>query len=304
MSEPPSPAAAAHLPVLADPVAEYLLANGPAVIVDATLGLGGHAERLLRDRPELRIIGLDVDHANLESARERLDPVAERVTTRQANFAELRTLLDDLGVDAVDGILADLGFSTNQMADSSRGLSFELDGPLDMRLDRRLGQTAADLVNGLSEGQLADLLYLQSQERHSRKISRRICQVRRQGRINSTLQLARLVASAVAGRSAASRFRIHPATRTFMALRMAVNHEIESLAALLEQAPECLKSGGRVAIISFHSGEDRRVKEDFRDRALRRVYRPITKKPVTPTDEEARVNPRSRSAKLRVAERL
>jgi 16S rRNA (cytosine1402-N4)-methyltransferase len=173
---------------------------------------------------------------------------------------------------------------------------------LDMRLDDRLRTTAADLVNGLPEGELADLLYFQSQEPGSRRISKRICQARRQGRINSTVMLARLVASALGQDPDARRGRIHPATRTFMALRMAVNHEIDSLRSFLEQAPAALIPGGRLAIISFHSGEDRLVKDDFRRRAAAGGYRLLTKKPVTASPAEIDHNPRSRSAKLRAIE--
>jgi 16S rRNA (cytosine1402-N4)-methyltransferase len=173
-----------------------------------------------------------------------------------------------------------------------------------MRLDRRQRVTAADLVNGLPEGELADLLYVQSQERGSRRIARRICQARRQGRLNSTVMLARLVASALGRDPASRRSRIHPATRTFMALRMAVNQEMESLRRLLIQAPRCLRVGGRVAVISFHSGEDRMVKADFRLRCRAGAYRLLTKKPIVAGTQERAENPHSRSAKLRVAELL
>jgi 16S rRNA (cytosine1402-N4)-methyltransferase len=221
----------------------------------------------------------------------------------RANFAELKEVLYRVGKREAGAILADLGVSSNQIGVPTKGLSFELDGPLDMRLDDRLKTSAADLVNGLSEGELADLLYFQSQESGSRRISKRICQARRHGRINSTVQLARLVASALGQDPDARRGRIHPATRTFMALRMAVNHELESLRQFLAQAPEVLQAGGRLAVISFHSGEDRIVKEDFRRRSAEGMYQLVTKKPVTATPEEIGRNPRSRSAKLRIVEK-
>ncbi len=293
-----------HVPVLADEVVTHFGGLNDQVIVDCTVGLGGHAALLLEHNPAMRVIGLDVDEDNLATAGERLAGYGERVRLVRANFADLDEALVGVGVSQVGGVLADLGVSSSQLADSERGLSFEVDGPLDMRLDRRGGRTAADLVNGLAEGALADLLYVQSQERQSRRIARRICQVRRQGRLNSTVMLARLVASAVGQDPASRRGRIHPATRTFMALRMAVNGETAALGRLLEQAPRRLSTGGRVGIVSFHSVEDRMVKEDFRTRSRAGEYRLLTKKPIVAGAEEKSENPRSRSAKLRVAELL
>lgn len=292
-----------HLPVLPTAVVEFLRSDGPATLVDCTLGLGGHAGLLLEQNRGLLLIGLDHDAANLAIAAERLAAYAERTRFVQASFADLDTVLAALGVSAVDRLLADLGVSSNQIADPTRGLSFESDGPLDMRLDSRQPTTAADLVNSLSESELSDLLYFQSQERQSRRIARRICQARRQGRINSTVLLARLVAAAVGVDPESRRSRIHPATRTFMALRMSVNGETEALGRLLALAPDVLAPRGRIAAISFHSVEDRWVKNDFRTRAREGVYRVLTKKPVVADDSERAENPRSRSAKLRVAEK-
>jgi 16S rRNA (cytosine1402-N4)-methyltransferase len=293
-----------HLPVLPDEVIQALVRPGVDVVVDVTVGLGGHAHRILQALPTLRLIGLDVDPANLQAAGTYLAAFSDRVQLVRANFTELGDILVGLGSPPVGAVLADLGVSSNQISDPSKGLSFDVDGPLDMRLDDRQKTTAADLVNGLSEGELADLLYFQSQESGSRRISKRICQARRHGRINSTVQLARLVASALGQDPDARRGRIHPATRTFMALRMAVNHELDSLRQFLALAPDVLQPGGRLAVISFHSGEDRIVKEDFRRRSAGGVYQLLTKKPVTATAEEIERNPRSRSAKLRVAEKL
>ncbi len=292
-----------HLPVLPELVLEHLGTDVPATLVDCTLGLGGHAGILLEQNPRLDLIGLDLDDANLAVAAERLDANADRTRFIQASFADLDTALADLGVLKVDRLLADLGVSSNQIADAARGLSFDLDGPLDMRLDRRQSTTAADLVNGLSESELSDLLYFQSQERQSRRIARRICQVRRQGRINSTVLLARLVAAAVGVDPASHRSRIHPATRTFMALRMSVNRETDALSRLLTLAPGIIAPQGRIAVISFHSVEDRLVKNDFRSRTLEGEYRTLTKKPLVADEAERAENPRSRSAKLRVAEK-
>lgn len=276
----------------------------PRTIVDCTLGLGGHAALLLKADRGLRLVGLDLDPNNLKTAADRLAPFGDRVMLRRANFAEIAAVLAELRISLVHGLLADLGFSSNQLEDPARGLSFERDGPLDMRLDRDSGPTAADLVNSLPEGELADLLYVQADERASRRISRRICQARRQGRIQSTGQLAGLVAAALGRGPSALRGRIHPATRTFLALRMAVNREPENLRALLKAAPRCLAPGGRIAVISFQSREDRIVKEAFRSMAGEGVMRLLTRKPVRPGDDEVRANPRSRSAKLRVAEKV
>lgn len=300
---PPATDDVGHVPVLADEIEQLLLERAPKTLVDCTLGRAGHAERLLTASPELRLIGLDVDDANLAFARTRLAPFADRITLRHADFSTLRAELAELGVKKVDAILADLGVSSNQIADPLRGLSFDADGPLDMRLDSRLKSTAADLINSLSEGELSDIFWQNAEERQSRKIAKRLCAVRRQGRINSTVQLARLVAVAVGENPESHRSKIHPATRVFMALRMAVNEELNSLRALLAQAPELLADAGRIAIISFHSGEDRLVKESFRAEAKSGGYRILTKKPMISGEAERAANPRSRSAKLRVAEK-
>lgn len=303
MDQPSNSSQPPHVPVLISEVREFL-GGCTGTVVDCTLGLGGHARMLLDANPEIIIIGLDADGGNLALAREHLAAHGDRVRYEHANFAEVETVLARLEIEKVGGILADLGVSSNQIADPAKGLSFESDGPLDMRLDQRLQVTAADLVNSLSEGELSDLLYFQSQERHSRKIAKRICQVRRQGRINSTVVLARLVAFALGEHPDSHPGRIHPATRTFMALRMSVNRETESLRQLLASAPRVLRPGGRIAVISFHSGEDRIVKEDFKARSAAGEYRVLTKKPLTAEQAERMRNPRSRSAKLRVAERL
>ncbi len=292
-----------HTPVLPEQILEAFDVGSIETLVDCTVGLGGHAGLLLEHHPDLKLIGLDLDAGNLALAARHLEVHSRRTRFVQASFADLDAVLTDLGIDRVDGILADLGVSSNQLAEADRGLSFSLDGPLDMRLDLRTGKTAADLVNTLSEGELSDLLYLQSQERHSRRIARRICQVRRQGRINSTVQLARIVSAAMGLNPDARRDRIHPATRTFMALRMAVNHETESLGRLLSAASRMLRVNGRVAIVSFHSVEDRAVKEDFRARSREGLYRILTKRPLVADEPERVANPRSRSAKLRIAER-
>jgi len=296
--------AATHVPVLAEPVLDWLSDASCRLVVDCTVGLAGHSGLLLDAMPDAQLIGLDRDAGNLAIARHRLAAFGKRVRLVHASFSDLGSVLDDMGVIGVDRILADLGLSSNQIADASRGFSFEVDGPLDMRLAPPQSTPAAALVNGLPEQPLADLLYMQSQERHSRRISRRICEARRSGRLNSTVELARLVESAVGQRAGSRRRRIHPATRTFMALRMAVNRETEVLQHLLTQAADHLVSGGRIAMISFHSVEDRIVKLDFRSRSRQGAYRLLTRKPIVAGLDERRRNRRSRSAKLRVAERV
>jgi 16S rRNA (cytosine1402-N4)-methyltransferase len=258
-------------------------------IVDATTGAGGHA-RLLAERvlPDGRIIALDQDPAMLAKV-----PPGLPMVLLQRNFDQLRGVLDELRIDRVDGLLADLGFASDQMADPARGLSFQQEGPLDMRLNPEAIETAADLVAELKERDLADLLWTLGEERFSRRIARRIVETRKREPIRTTTQLAELVRRCVP-RSGG----IDPATRVFQALRIAVNDELGALDRLLAVLPRCLRPGGRAVIISFHSLEDRRVKRAFRDDS---VWQVLTKKPVTASEEEIRQNPRSRSAKLRAA---
>ncbi|MBU0716624.1 MAG: 16S rRNA (cytosine(1402)-N(4))-methyltransferase RsmH [Planctomycetes bacterium] len=294
-----------HTPVLPREVGELLAIRAGETVVDATIGLGGHATQLAEALGgKGTLIGLDVDPANLEVARGRLAGYACRVELLHANFSELPAALEAVGVGKVDVLFADLGVSSTQLDAADRGFSFQHDGPLDMRMDPRLEVTATDLVNRLKERELGDLLFYNAQETSSRRIAKRICQVRRDGRITTTGELARVTAEALKVDPRSRKEKIHPATRTFMALRMAVNDEIPCLEALLETAPEVLCPGGRIGIISFHSVEDRVVKLDFRRRRADDVYRIVTKKPVTAGPDERRANPRSRSAKLRVAVRL
>lgn len=294
---------AGHEPVLLAEVLDGLQPRPGQVFVDCTLGRAGHAlaisERL---GPTGLLIGLDVDPNNLAFAQERLksSPCPHRLF--HANFAELEDVLAEVGRPEVDGILADLGLSTNQLFDERYGLSFAADMPLDMRIDPRIDRTAADLVNTLREEDLANVLYELAQERYSRRIARKIVDARRVAPINSTAALADLVRSAIPSRGGAPE-KIDPATRTFLALRMKVNREIENTQALLTQAPRHLKPGGRVAVISFQSTEDRLVKQAFRSAEQTGLVKLITKKPLCPTDDEAARNPRARSAKLRIAEK-
>jgi len=294
-----------HTPVLVRAVGELLAVRTGEVVVDATVGLGGHA-RLFAEAlgREGTLIGLDMDPANLDLARRALADVQPRVELIHANFAELPDALASAGVDLVDVLFADLGVSSTQLDEAQRGFSFQREGPLDMRMDPRGTVKAADLVNRLSEKELGDLLYYNAQEFAGRRIARRICEVRREGRITTTTRLAEVVAGAVRVDPNSRKSKIHPATRTFLALRMAVNEETTNLSALLEAAPSLMKPDGRVGVISFHSVEDKAVKTDFRERKNEGIYRISTKKPVVADEDERRANPRSRSAKFRVAVRL
>jgi 16S rRNA (cytosine1402-N4)-methyltransferase len=278
-------------------VLEFLAPEAGQTVVDATVGGGGHA-RLIAERlgPTGRLIGLDQDPAMLELARPVLDCLP--VTLVHANFDQLRHVLDAQRVSAADAVLADLGFSSDQLADPERGLSFQQPGPLDMRLDPTQGEPASALLHRLNERELANLIYLYGEERLSRRIARRVIEVRRTSRIETTEQLAELV------RGCVPRSRGHaidPATRTFQALRIAVNDELGALERLLTALPCCVKPGGRAVIISFHSLEDRRVKQAFREK---QTWEALTRKPIRASDEEVRNNPRARSAKLRAAIRL
>jgi 16S rRNA (cytosine1402-N4)-methyltransferase len=294
-----------HTPVLLEAVNRWLDARPGETAVDVTVGLAGHARRLAQHLGASgTLIGLDVDPEALEAARAELADAACQIRLFHANFSELQAVLGMAGESTVDVLFADLGVSSAQLANPQRGLSFQLDGPLDMRLDPRLTVTAADLVNRLKERELSDLFYRNAQEFKAGRIARAICQSRRDRRITSTARLAEIVAGAVGVDPESRRERLHPATRVFLALRMAVNDEIAGLESLLRTAPEVLRPGGRFGVITFHSGEDKPVKLDFRRRKSEGVYRMVTRKPVVADEEERRANPRSRSAKLRVVARL
>lgn len=284
-----------HASVLPDETIHWLAPKPGEVWVDATLGVGGHARRILEKiGPEGRLIGLDQDPAMLSIAKEQLAGLP--VELRQANFDQLAEILDQAGFEQVDGLLADLGFCSDQLADPSRGLSFREEGPLDMRLDPNLRQTAADLINTLSEPALAELLWEYGEEKFSRRVAKRLVDRRKTRPFETTTDLAAVIRLTVP-RSGG----IDPATRAFQALRIAVNDELGALDRLLAMLPERIKPGGRVGIISFHSLEDRRVKWAFRDKA---VWDLPVRKPVEAGDEEILANPRARSAKLRVAVRV
>ena len=291
-----------HIPVLREAVLHWLAPQPRETALDATVGLGGHAAAMIPSLgPGGQLVGLDLDPSSLEAARGRLTPLGEQhevtVTLRQGSFRDAAATLESLGLAGVDRLLADLGVGSAQLDDPKRGLSFTTDGPLDMRFDPSAPTTAATLVNELPQHELADLIYHYGEERLSRKIARKIVEQRRDAPIESTGALARLVRRAYgpAGRKS----RIDPATRTFQALRIAVNGELEALEALLAAAPRLVNRGGRVVIISFHSLEDRRVKHAMQRWASEGLGRRLTRKPIMADEAEIARNPRSRSAKLR-----
>jgi 16S rRNA (cytosine1402-N4)-methyltransferase len=288
---------AAHTSVLLAEALELLAVKPGALYVDGTVGLGGHAAAVLRaSSPDGRLLGLDRDGETLALARERLAEFGSRARLEQGDFREIP---ERLGEERPDGILLDLGISSAQLDDPARGFSFQKDGPLDMRMDRTRGETAADVVNRTRERDLADLLYAYGEEPASRRIARAIAFARERRPIGTTGELAEIV------RRAAPRSRrpgLHPATRTFQALRIRVNRETEGLREAIEGAAACLAPVGRMVVIAFHSLEDRAAKEAFRSLSGR-GFRVLTRKPVRPGEEEVRENPRARSARLRAVGR-
>jgi 16S rRNA (cytosine1402-N4)-methyltransferase len=291
---------AEHIPVLAEILVEQINLPKDAVMVDTTIGHGGHSflfGKTLDHRGV--IVGFDTDADALQKTEIRLKEVSCQVILIHSNFSQISEKLLERGIKKVDFILADLGLCSGQIDNEKFGLSFQINMPLDMRIDKRLRLTAADIVNSEDEKSLADLIFKYGQDRASRRIARFIVQHRRQARITTTGQLAEIVCKALGNRKGKS--RIHPATRTFQALRIAVNNELESLEMLLNSAPEILNTNGRIAIVSYHSLEDRIVKYDFRQKAADGIYKIITKKPLMPSREEIVENRRARSAKLRIA---
>jgi 16S rRNA (cytosine1402-N4)-methyltransferase len=285
-----------HVPVMAQEVLEWLRPAAGQTFVDGTLGGSGHT-RLLAEAVGSTgsVIALDRDPVAVSRAEQELSGLPVRALA--ANYSDMPEVLAGLNVSAVDGILLDLGLSSDQLADVNRGFSFQSSGPFDLRFDTTRGEPAWKLIQRLSAEHLADLIYKYGEERFSRRIARRIVEVRKANPIHTAEELARVVRGSVP-RSRDE--RIDPATRTFQALRIAVNEELKWLEVALRRLPDCLKPGGRLAVISFHSLEDRLVKEAFRDDARLTV---LTRRPIRPSESEVAANPRSRSAKLRVAER-
>lgn len=286
-----------HRSVLADEVLTYLEPAGShAVLVDATLGEGGHSARFLQSFPSLRVIGVDADAAMLERARARLAEYGDRVEFVNSWFDDYFAQTSR----APDRVLMDLGISMFHFSLAGRGFSFRADEPLDMRLDPSRGRSAADLVNELPQDELADIIYGYGEERLSRKIAARVVRERAGHPVETTKELADIIWRSVP--PSYRHGRIHPATRTFQALRIAVNGELDRLERVIPLVLERLPKGGRLGIISFHSLEDRIVKHRFRDHATAGSFRVLTRKPVVPTEDEVRTNPAARSAKLRVIE--
>lgn len=317
-----------HVPVMLEEVITFLQPEPGGQYIDGTVGGGGHSEAILaRSAPDGRVLGIDADPNALARVRERLEPSIEqgRLVLVHGSFAELARIANAAGFVSVQGILLDLGFSSDQMNDARRGFAFSADGPLDMRFDQSQPETAADLVNSLTEQELADIFWRYGEETRSRQIARRIVQARAREPIMRTAQLTALASGGARHKPGA----IHPATRVFQALRIAVNHELDRLEAVLPQILDVLSKGGdqnnresgrgRMVIIAFHSLEDRIVKEFMRRESRDCICPPhtpvcicghkarirlLTPKPVIPTEQEIRVNPRARSAKLRAAEIL
>jgi len=293
-----------HTPVLTGTLAEQIKLPPDGVMVDATIGQGGHSLLLGKTLgPEAVIVGLDVDKNAVRRAQINLKELACKVILLHSNFSRISEQLGNQGIEKVDFILADLGISSVQLADAEFGLSFRTNMPLDMRIDKRLKRTAADIVNKSDEKSLADLIYGFGQDRASRRIARFIVRQREIEPIKTTGQLAQIVCKAFGKTKRGRRNRIHPATRTFQALRIAVNDELENLKKLLASAPDLLNKNGYIAVISFHSLEDRLVKSDFRQNGKSGIYRIVTKKPIVPTRVEIEENRRARSAKLRIAQK-
>jgi len=291
----------AHVPVLAAEVLDWLRPERGGLFVDCTLGMGGHARALL-EAGATRLIGLDRDPEALVQARTVLAPWHDRVELVHADYRDLEAVLNLSGIDLIDGALADLGVSSWQLERPGRGFSFQRDEPLDMRMDQTQGDTAAELVARADERELADTIYAYGEERYSRRIARAIVRARAEHPIDTTGRLAAIVRRAVPRRGP---LRIDAATRTFQALRIWVNRELEGLDAFLRAAAGRLRAGTRLVVITFHSLEDRIVKHTLRALAADRpLIQVLTKKPIVPSDDELARNPRARSAKLRAAERI
>ena len=316
MAAPLGGRGAPHRPVLLQETLKFLAPERGGLFVDCTVGLGGHSEAILKSSSDTRVLGMDLDTAALEYTRERLAPFGERFRAFQTNFRAIASVLQQANEREPSGVLVDLGVSSLQFDSPERGFSFRFDAPLDMRMDPATGATAADLLQQLPESEIARIIFEFGEERHSRRIARRIVERREQGEpITTTHELADLVRSAVGGQ----RHQIHPATRTFQALRIAVNHELEGLGEFVETAVDLLKDDGRFVGISFHSLEDRILKRELRrlsgqcecpprlpvcECGARKVVEVLTRRPLAPSEREVEENPRARSAKLRAARKL
>lgn len=296
---------ASHVPVMLKEVIDYLKLSPGKIIVDATTGMGGTSEKILEGiLPGGRLICIDRDEGSLNIAKERLSRFGQACIFAHGNFLDIDTILKGLNIKNVDGIVFDLGVSSFQLDDPDRGFSFQREGPLDMRLDKNSYISAYDLVNNLNEEEISQMLWTFGQERWHRRIARVLVQGREHHPISTTSELADIVLRAIPRRYRHRYYRIHPATRTFQAVRIAVNRELEALEAAIGKSIQLLNKGGVICVIAFHSLEDRIVKLGFRQAAGAGELKLVTHKPLTPLDSETKINPSSRSAKLRVAERL
>ena len=310
-------AEAKHISVLLNECIDNLDIKADGIYVDGTLGLGGHSYEIASRLTTGRLIGIDRDHTAIERAGKRLEPFADRVTLVHGNFCDVASILDELGIEAVDGMLFDLGVSSPQLDEIERGFSYMGDAPLDMRMNKNDAMSARDVVNGYSEDRLNRIFWDYGEECYARRISAAIIRRREQSPIETTLELVDIIKSALP--AAALREKQHPAKRCFQAIRIAVNDELGAVEQMMDTAPDKLKVGGRLCVISFHSLEDRIVKLGVARRengctcpreapictcGFVRTLRSVSRKPILPGEEELEINPRSRSAKLRVAERV
>ncbi|MCR5174123.1 MAG: 16S rRNA (cytosine(1402)-N(4))-methyltransferase RsmH [Oscillospiraceae bacterium] len=306
-----------HVPVMLRECIEGLAIRPDGVYLDGTLGRGGHSEAIARRLTEGRLIGIDRDPQAIREAGARLAPFGDRVTLVHGRFSELKRILGELGIAAVDGMLFDLGVSSPQLDDAARGFSYRTDAPLDMRMDPGAGLTAFQVVNEWPADRLKKILYEYGEERYAPAVAAAICRSRKDAPIQTTLQLADIVRRALPPQ--ALREKQHPAKRTFQAIRIAVNDELTEVAEMMDAAPDLLNEGGRLCVISFHSLEDRIVKNAIASRekgctcprefpvcvcGFKQTLRSVTRKPIQPTEEETEANPRARSARLRIAQRV
>ena len=308
---------AVHVSVLLNECIDNLNIRPEGTYLDGTLGLGGHSYEIAKRLSTGRLICIDRDENAIAYSRERLREFADKVTFVHANFSEAAEILDNLGINSVDGMLFDLGVSSPQLDDADRGFSYMQDAPLDMRMNQSSSLTAYDIINGYGENEIAKILFEFGEERFSRRIAQEIVKARNQKPVETTLELVDIIRSAMP--AAALREKQHPAKRSFQAIRIAVNDELGEISKMMDTAPDALSSGGRLCVISFHSLEDRIIKNKIASRengcicpreapictcGFVRTLRSVSRKPILPSDEEIENNPRSRSAKLRVAEHI
>lgn len=288
-----------HIPVMLDKVLNFLKGGKRQVILDCTFGGGGHSKEILKRFENVKVVGIDRDLEAIKRGEMLLNDFPERLYLYHQNFKEAPSLLKTLGISQVDAVLMDLGVSSDLIENGERGFSFQKDGPLDMRMDQSSELTAEIVVNSYPKERLEKIFKDYGEERFAKRVAEAICDYRRKKRITSTLELTKIIQSVIKKRE-----RIHPATRIFQALRIEVNNELNSLREFLQNAPHILKEGGRILVISFHSLEDRIVKNMFKEYERAGIFKILTKKPEKPTYSEIRWNKRARSAKLRVAEKV